>query len=273
VAAVIILIVSLIGVVVFLSFTGHDLKNPLSLDFLKPHKDKIAVINIQGQMVADKSADDGKSACSSDIVKYLRKATDDKDVKAVVLRINSPGGTPVAAEEIISQINKTRKIKPVVVSMGDMATSAAYFVSSATDKIIADPDTFTGSIGVIWVFKNRSKYYNDEGINFYVAKSGNFKDLGSDWRGLSGDEKDYVQSIINESYNRFVGSVAHGRNLSSDYVRSVADGRIYTGARAKEMGLVDELGGLYDAITVAEKLAGIKGKPQIVYMNELTVKA
>ena len=203
----------------------------------------------------------------------MRKATDDNDVKAIVLRINSPGGTPVAAEEIISQINKTRKSKPVVVSMGDMATSAAYFVSSATDRIIADPDTFTGSIGVIWVFKNRTKYYNDEGINFYVAKSGNFKDLGSDWRGLSDDEKDYVQSIINESYNRFVGSVAHGRNLSVDYVRSVADGRIYTGTRAKEMGLVDELGGLYDAVTVAGKLAGIKSRPQIVYMNEPSEKA
>ncbi len=256
VAAVIILIVSLIGVVVFLSFTGHDLKSPVSFNFLKSHKDKIAVIYIQGQMVADKSADNEKAACSSDIVKYLRKATDDPDTKAIVLRVNSPGGTPVAAEEIISQINKTRKSKPVVVSMGDMATSAAYFVSSATDKIVAAPDTFTGSIGVIWVFKNRSKYYNDEGINYYVAKSGNFKDLGSDWRGLSGDEKDYVQSIINESYNRFVGSVAHGRNLSVDYVREIADGRIYTGTRAKEMGLVDEIGGLYDAIAVAGKLAG-----------------
>lgn len=267
-AVLLILIAGVVGTVLLVSLAGHDLKSPISLDFLKPHKDKIAVIYIQGQMVADKSPEDEKSACSGDIVKYIRKATDDPDTKAIVLRVNSPGGTPVAAEEIISQINKTRKSKPVVVSMGDMATSAAYFVSSATDRIVAYPDTFTGSIGVIWVFKNRSKYYNDEGINFYVAKSGNFKDLGSDWRGLSSDEKGYVQEIINESYNRFVGSVAHGRNLSTDYVRSIADGRIYTGSRAKEMGLVDELGGLYDAIAVAGKLAKVKGKPQIVFMNE-----
>ncbi|OPY26226.1 MAG: protease 4 [Methanocella sp. PtaU1.Bin125] len=272
-AAVVLLIAGLIGTILVLSLTGHDLSSPVSLDFFKLHKDKIAVIYIQGQMVADRGTNEEKVACSSDIVKYLRKATDDEDVKAVVLRINSPGGTPVAAEEIILQINKTRKSKPVVVSMGDMATSAAYFVSSATDRVVAYPDTFTGSIGVIWVFKNRSKYYNDEGINFYVAKSGNFKDLGSDWRGLSDDEKDYVQDIVNESYNRFVRSVARGRNLSEDYVRSVADGRIYTGTRAKEMGLVDDLGGLYDAIAVAQKLAGVKGKPQIVYMNEPSVKA
>ena len=273
VVVAIILIAGLIGMVLLLSFTGHDLKSPVSFDFLGGQKDKIAVIYIQGQMVADKGSGDGQVACSNDIVRFLRKATDDSNVKAIVLRINSPGGTPVAAEEIISQINKTRKSKPVVVSMGDMATSAAYFVSSSTDRIVADPDTFTGSIGVIWVFKNRTKYYNDEGINFYVAKSGNFKDLGSDWRGLSDDEKDYVQGIINESYNRFVGSVAHGRNLSVDYVRSIADGRIYTGTRAREMGLVDELGGLYDAINIAGKLANIKKRVQIVYMNEPSGKS
>jgi protease-4 len=273
VVVVIVLIAGLIGMALLLSFAGHELKSPISFNLFGGHKDKIAVIYVQGQMVADKGSDDGQVACSSDIVKYLRKATDDNDIKAIVLRINSPGGTPVAAEEIISQINKTRKLKPVVVSMGDMATSAAYFVSSSTDRIIADPDTFTGSIGVIWVFKNRTKYYNDEGINFYVAKSGNFKDLGSDWRGLSDDEKDYVQDIINESYNRFVGSVASGRNLSVDYVRSIADGRVYTGTRAREMGLVDELGGLYDAINVAGKLANLKNRAQIVYMNEPSKKA
>jgi protease-4 len=242
--------------------------NLLSSDQPGASKDKIAVIYIDGKMVADKGSDNGDTACSSDIIKNLRKATDDKSVKAIVLRVNSPGGTPVAAEEIISQISKTKAIKPVVVSMGDMACSAGYFVSSCADRIIANPDTFTGSIGVIWVFKNKSKYYCDEGVNYYVAKSGNFKDLGSDWRGLSEDEKDYVQSIINESYNRFVTCVAKGRNLSVDYVKSIADGRVYTGSMAKEMGLVDELGGLYDAISAAAELAGLKGKPQIIYMNE-----
>jgi protease IV len=249
-----------------LSITGHN--NLLSSDPLAGGKDKIAVVYIDGQMVADGGSDNDGVACSSEIVKDLRKATDDKNVKAIVLRVNTPGGTPVAAEEIISQINKTRASKPVVVSMGDMATSAGYFVSSNADRIIANPDTFTGSIGVIWVFKNKSKYYGDEGVNYYVAKSGNFKDLGSDWRGLSNDEKDYVQRIINESYTRFVTSVAKGRNLSVDYVRSIADGRVYTGSDAKDMGLVDELGGLYDAVNVAANLSGLKGKPEIAYMDK-----
>jgi protease-4 len=122
------------------------------------------------------------------------------------------------------------------------------------------------------VFKNKSKYYRDEGVNYYVAKSGDFKDLGSDWRGLSSDEKDYVQRIINDSYNRFVTSVSKGRNLSTDYVRSIADGRVYTGSMAKDMGLVDELGGLYDAVNLAANISGVKGTPDIVYMNEPTVE-
>jgi protease IV len=237
-------------------------------DPLGGSKDKIAVVYINGQMVADKSSDTTDAAISSDVVRNLRTATDDKDVKAIVLRVNTPGGTPVAAEEIIDQMNRTKATKPIVVSMGDMATYAGYFVSSNANRIVANPDTFTGSIGVIWVFKNKSSYYKDEGVNYYVAKSGNFKDLGSDWRGLSSDEKDYVQKIINQSYYRFVNSVAKGRNLSVDYVRSIADGRVYTGSDAKDMGLVDELGGLYDAVNVASDLAGVKGKPEIVYMRE-----
>lgn len=272
VAIAIVFVLCIVGIAL-LSFNGIGIKKHLPFNILNDDNEKIAVIYIQGKMMADRDSDDDNVACSSDIVKYLRKATDDPEIKAIVLRVNSPGGTPVSAEEIISQLNKTRKKKPVVVSMGDMATSAAYFVSSSADRIVAYPDTFTGSIGVIWVFKNRTKYYNDEGINYYVAKSGNFKDLGSDWRGLSDNEKDYVQSIVNESYNRFVNSVAQGRNLSPDYVRSIADGRIYTGSRAKEMGLVDELGGLYDAISVAAKLAHTGKKLQIVYMNEPSKKS
>lgn len=265
-------ILFIIGIMIAGAFTlgifsgkfGDVLQKPL----IGGHRDKIAVISIDGSMVADKSTDEKKVACSSDIVRKLRKATDDEDVKAVVLRINSPGGTPVAAEEIISQVEKTKRYKPVVVSMGDIATSAAYYVSSSADKIYANPDTFTGSIGVIWVFKNKTRYYDEEGINFYIAKSGNFKDVGADWRGLSDGEKAYVQSIINESYDRFVSNVATGRNISETQIRSIADGRVYTGYRAKEIGLVDELGGLYDAVNMAATLADIKGKPEIVYYNE-----
>jgi len=234
---------------------------------------KIAVIYVEGQMVADKSADAPPgSAFSSDIVRSMRAATDDPDVKAIVLRVNSPGGTPVAAEEIISQIRKTRAVKPVIVSMGDIATSAAYYISSQTDRIVANPDTFTGSIGVVWTFKNKSRAYDDEGISVYVAKTGNFKDMGSEWRGLTQSEKDYVNAIINESYDRFVASVASGRDIPLDKVKSIADGRVYTGSTAMGMGLVDELGGLYDAIATAKNMSNTRGKVKIVYMNEPAVK-
>jgi protease IV len=230
-------------------------------------QNKIAVIYVEGQMASDKSSDSSGSVYSSDIVKYMRTATADPSVKAIVLRVNSPGGTPVAAEEIIDQIHKTRAVKPVVVSMGDMAASAAYYISSQTDRIVADPDTFTGSIGVIWTFENKTKQYNDDGVSFYVAKSGAFKDMGSDKRSLTDDEKSYIQSIINESYDRFVDNVAAGRNMSVDQVRQIADGRVYTGATAKELGLVDDLGGLYDAISIAQNMSHVKGNPVIVYMN------
>lgn len=261
-------IIGIASIILAYGFSMLEQGNTATTNFLSGGKDKVAVVYLEGQMSADKGSDSSDQAFSSDVVRNLREATEDKNVKAIVLRVNTPGGTPVAAEEIISQIQKTKAVKPLVVSMGDMATSAGYFVSSSADKIVANPDTFTGSIGVIWVFKNKSKYYGDEGVNYYVAKSGDFKDLGSDWRGLSTDEKDYVQRIINESYYRFVTSVAKGRNLSIDYVRSIADGRVYTGSMAKDMGLVDELGGLYDAVNLAANLSGIRGTPDIVYMNE-----
>ncbi len=233
---------------------------------------KIAVIYVEGQMMADRSPDNPGSAFSSDIVKYMRLATDDPSYKAIVLRVNTPGGTPVAAEEIIDQMKRTEAVKPVVISMGDMATSAGYYISSQANRIVADPDTFTGSIGVIWTFENKTKYYQDQGVNFYVAKSGNFKDMGSDKRNLSSSEMNYVQDIINDSYTRFVTNVAKGRNMSIDSVRQIADGRVYTGERAKELGLVDSLGGLYDAIDIAKNLSNVKGKTTIVYMNEPAAK-
>jgi protease-4 len=234
--------------------------------------DKIAVIYVEGQMIADRIPGKSDSAFSSDIVRYMRTATDDPNVKAIVLRVNTPGGTPVAAEEIIDQMHRTEAVKPVVVSMGDMATSAGYYISSQSDYIVANPDTFTGSIGVIWTFENKTKYYQDEGVNFYVAKSGSFKDMGSDKRNMSTSEMEYVQDVINESYERFVINVAKGRNMSVDSVRKLADGRIYTGNKAKALGLVDGLGGLYDAINVAKNLSHMSGKATIVHMNEPSVK-
>lgn len=229
---------------------------------------KVAVIYVEGELVTDNLPDGSGYASSTNIVKHLRDAEDDKNVKAIVLRINSPGGTPVAAQEIYSQVNKTRQVKPVVVSMGDIATSAAYYISAPSTKIVANPDTFTGSIGVIWTFQNNSAQNEKEGVEYYVAKSGPYKDVGATWRGLNDSEKVYVNHIVNQSYSRFVDAVASGRHMDRAEVQRLADGRVYTGQEARDLGLVDDLGGMYDAIDIAAKLGNVSGKPEVTFVND-----
>ena len=229
---------------------------------------KVGVIYVEGELVTDNVADGSGYASSINVVQELRDAQNDKSIKAIVLRVDSPGGTPVAAEEIYSQIMKTKTVKPVVVSMGDMATSAAYYISAPCSRIVASPDSFTGSIGVIWTFQNRSEYYTDVGTSYYVAESGTYKDVGADYRGLSDSEKEYANAIVNEAYERFVTSVAQGRNMSYDDVKKLADGRAYTGADAQKLGLVDDLGGLYDAIDIAARMGNVSGTPVVTCLNQ-----
>lgn len=229
---------------------------------------KVAVIYVQGIMITGNLPGGLGYATSEEISKSIQDAADDKNVKAIVLRINSPGGTPAAAQEIVTEIKKAQEHKPVVVSMGDVAASAAYYISAPADHIIANPDTMTGSIGVIWVFENSSEYFDEEGVDFYVAKSGDFKDMGANWRGLTDDEKQYSEEVVLEAFDRFVDEIASGRGLSRSEVKDMADGRIYTGSRAVELGLVDETGNLYDAIDVAAKLGGIEGEPTVSYKNK-----
>ncbi|MCZ7403204.1 MAG: signal peptide peptidase SppA [Candidatus Methanoperedens sp.] len=226
---------------------------------------RVEVIYVQGVMMTGSVPTGLGIATSEEITQSLKDANEDDNVKAIVLRINSPGGSPAAAEEIVSAMKKIDK--PIVISMGDVAASAAYYISAPADKIIANPDTMTGSIGVIWEFQNRSKFYDKDGTSFYIAKSGELKDMGGDWRGLSDEEKQYADQVISEAYSRFVKEVADDRNLSLSQVKDLADGRIYTGAKAKELGLVDELGSLDDAIEIAAQLGGIKGKPEVGYAN------
>ena len=226
---------------------------------------RVEVIYVQGIMMTGSIPTGFGVATSEEITQSLKDANEDNNVKAIVLRINSPGGSPAAAEEIVSAMKKIDK--PIVISMGDVAASAAYYISAPADKILANPDTMTGSIGVIWEFQNRSKFYDKDGTSFYIAKSGELKDMGGDWRGLTDEEKQYADQVISEAYSRFVKEVADDRNLSLSKVKDLADGRIYTGAKAKELGLVDELGTLDDAIEIAAKLGGIKGKPEVGYAN------
>ncbi|CAD7767064.1 MAG: Peptidase family S49 [Candidatus Argoarchaeum ethanivorans] len=231
--------------------------------------DEVAVIHVQGVMLTGSVPAGIGIATSEDITASLRNANEDDRIRAVVIRVNSPGGSPAAAQEIIREIKKMDK--PVVVSMGDVAASAAYHISAPADKILANPDTITGSIGVIWTFKNKTSFYEEEGVEHYIAKSGEFKDMGADWRGLTDAEKIYADKTILEVYDRFVTEVAQGRNLTKGEVRDIADGRIYTGTKAKKLGLVDELGNLYDAVDDAAKLADIEGTPVITYLNKPSI--
>jgi len=227
---------------------------------------RVEVIYVQGIMLTGSIPTGFGIATSEEITQSLKDANEDDNVKAIVLRINSPGGSPAAAEEIVSTMKKIDK--PIVISMGDVAASAAYYISAPADRILANPDTMTGSIGVIWEFQNRSKFYDKEGTSFYIAKSGELKDMGGDWKGLSDEEKQYADQVIYEAYGRFVQEVADDRNLSLSKVKDLADGRIYTGAKAMELGLVDDLGSLDDAIAIAAERGGIKGKPEVGYANK-----
>lgn len=234
--------------------------------------EKIAVIYVQGSMLTGNVPAGLGYATSEEISENIHRAVADKEVRAIVLRVNSAGGSPAAAQEIAIEIEKAQEQGiPVVVSMGDLAASAAYYISAPADYIYANPSTSTGSIGVIWTFENLSSYYEKEGIDYYISKSGEFKDMGGSWRGLTDEEKEYADTVVMDSYEDFVTQVAEGRNMSRSEVKDLADGRVYTGTRAKELGLVDDFGNLYDAIDKASELGDIQGEPKVVYMNKASL--
>lgn len=192
----------------------------------------------------------------------LERAKKDVAVKAVVLQIESPGGSVAACQEILSQIEKMDK--PVVVSMGDVVASGGYYISAKADKIVALPGTLTGSIGVIAQIPNVKGLYDKLGIEVEVFKEGKHKDMYAGLRELTPEEKELMQEITRELYDQFIEVVAQGRRLDKDRVGALATGQLYTGAQAKVLGLVDELGGLDKAVELAAELAGIK-EPEVVY--------
>jgi protease IV len=211
----------------------------------------VSVVRMEGTIVSG-NIDDGSSIGSEVVGKELRNAADDPMVEAIVLRVNSPGGTPAGAEEIIRDLEYAKTKKPVVVSMGDMGTSAAYYVSSHADKIYANPDTFTAAVGVLWEFSDTSGWMKDQGYNTTIVKSGAKKDMGNPSHPLTSDEQEYAQQIVNESFDTFINDVTTQRNIARS---DIADGRVIRGADALKMNIVDELGNLNDAIDGAKELA------------------
>lgn len=226
--------------------------------------EKVAVIPLYGSITMGEGTLASKGVTPAKVKRYLEEACTDSSVKAIVLEINSPGGSVVASEEIGELIKEYKKKKPIVAWLGDIATSGAYYVASCSSYIVADKASLTGSIGVISIFPEYSGLLKKLGVNVTIIKGGKYKDFASGFRPMTNEEKKMVENVIMEIYADFINDVAKNRNLSKDYVEKLAEGKIYSGRQAKELGLVDEVGSKEKAVEKAAKLAGIKGKPQVV---------
>ena len=216
--------------------------------------DKIGVIPIQGAIKdPDKILDQ--------LIAFRR----DSRIKGIILKINSPGGGVGPSQEIYSETRRTVKTKNVVASIGSLGASGAYYIASAADKIIANPGTLTGSIGVLMEFIRVEELLKKIGIEMEVIKSGEFKDMGSPNREMTERERRMLKNLIEDIRNQFVAAVAEGRNMPREKVLELADGRIFSGREAKELGLVDYLGNFQDAVNIAKRMAKIKGEVKLVY--------
>jgi len=219
--------------------------------------EKVGVVEINGVIVD-----------ATVVIGQIKSFREDNSIKAIVLRINSPGGGVGPSQEIFREVQKTVKIKKIVVSMGAVAASGGYYVAAGADGIMANPGTITGSIGVIMGFTNFQELLGKIGLTPVVVKSGEFKDTGSPSRQMTDAEKKLLQEVVDTIHRQFVAAIVEGRSLKTEKVESIADGRIFSGETALEIGLVDRLGNFEDAIEWAGRMGGIKGKVTAVYARE-----
>ena len=220
---------------------------------------KIAVYYAFGDIGdGKKSSTDDTGIYANDMVDDLKKLTDDDDIKAVVLRVNSPGGSAFASDQIWYAINKLKKKKPVIVSMGDYAASGGYYISCGANAIVAQPTTLTGSIGIFGLIPEASSLTKKIGISFDNVKTNKLSDFGDMSRGMNSEEQTLMQMEINRGYQTFLSRCAHGRKRTASQINSIGQGRVWTGTEALKLGLVDRLGGLNDAVALAAKTAHIK---------------
>ncbi len=240
--------------VTFLALVVFSVREDKGVDF-GFKSNKIGIIHLNG-IIFD----------SRTIIEELQKFAHNPAIKAIILRIDSPGGGVAASQEIYNEVLrlKRKKNKIVVSSLASVGASGAYYIACGTDKIVANPGTITGSIGVITEWYNYGELMKWAKLKNVVFKSGEFKDAPSPVRDLTEDEKKYWQGLIDQMYTQFITAVAQGRNLDIETVRKLSDGRVYTGQDAKAKKLIDELGGLQDAIDIASKLAKISGDPKLV---------
>ena len=222
-------------------------------------KNKIAVLYAEGEITETESNTyDMDKTITEKVAEELIKLKDDESVKAVVLRVNSRGGSAFTSEQIWKQVLELKKVKPIVVSMGDVAASGGYYISCAASKIVAERNTLTGSIGIFGMFPNLTGLFNKLALTTDVVKTNTYADLGDASRPMREDEKALIQARINAGYDTFITRCADGRGVSKAAIDSIGQGRVWTGEQALDRGLVDELGGIEKAITVAAKLAKLK---------------
>lgn len=228
-------------------------------------RERIAVVYAVGNIVPGEGSDD--MIGSERISRELRKVRRDDKVKAVVFRVNSPGGSALASDVIWREVDLLRQEKPIIVSMGDVAASGGYYIAAAADSIFAEPNTITGSIGVFGVIPNMQELYNDKlGITFDEVKTGKYADfLANVDRPLTADERQILQMQVNQIYDTFLQRVADGRRLTKEQVDSIGQGRVWSGEQALEHGLVDRLGSIDDAIAAAAGKAGLEGYRLVTY--------
>jgi protease IV len=236
----------------------------LVLHFFNPSstglfEEKIGVVSITGTISSSKKI-------SSELVKFAK----DDSIRAIILRINSPGGGVGATQEIYREVQKITSQKPVVASMGSIAASGGYYVAAPATKIVSNPGTITGSIGVFIQFVRLEELMNKIGVDLEIVKSGEFKDMGSPDRKLTQRDREIIGALIKDLQGQFVSAVASGRNLSVEKVQEIADGRIFSGARAKDLGLVDFMGNFQDAVEITRKIVGIEGDVALVYPKKST---
>ena len=217
-------------------------------------RDRVGVVTVEG-IISE----------SSDVVEQLTQYGKDDGIKAVIVRINSPGGAVAPSQEIYEAVIQLKKKKNVVASMGSVAASGGYMIACAAEKIVANPGTITGSISAVMHFANAEELLKKIGLKTSVIKSGKYKDIGSPTREMTQEEKVILQELVDDIYDQFLETVSKDRKISKEDLRKIADGRVFSGRQAQKLGLIDYIGDMGYALELSGKMSGIQGKPEAVY--------